>query len=145
MKNYYKINIFYLFFQNLELSFAIIVKLICFSFLCLIMLVTSQLPTVLNSEHIATIVSLITVTIFASGLFLIASSNCPIPMFALLLAVHAMLPISRISSFIISGILLIFYFILFTLEYSSPLNIRYVQIVSFSSIINYYYYKFSLN
>lgn len=94
------------------------------------MLAISQLPTVLASERVATIVSLITVIVFAGGLFVIASSSCTAILFAVLLAVHAMLPISRITSFIVTGVLLMQYLILFRRDHRTEDDMKFFQQVN---------------
>lgn len=109
-----------LIFQTLASSFELIIELICLSLFFLAILAISQLPTVLGSERVASIVSVTTVIIFAGCLIRISSTKCPALMFALLLAVHAMLPISRLTSFIISGPLLTIYLIIFAFDDSPP-------------------------
>lgn len=93
--------------QSSDKSLPRIIGLICLSIFFLIMFATSQLPSVLSSDRVASIVSFLTVIVFAIGLIVMAKSSCAVMMFALLLAVHAMVPVSRVASFVMSSSLVL--------------------------------------
>jgi len=115
--------------QNLQDRLGNIFRLIFLSFFLLVALAVSQLPSVLVSERIASLVSFLTVSVFAGVLFLIASSQSTPLLFAVLLAVHAMLPVSRIASFVMTGILLTLYVIIYVMaEKSDPEALIYRQV-----------------
>lgn len=116
--------------QNLDEYQGNIFRLIFLSFFLLVALAVSQLPSVLVSERIAALVSFLTVFVFAVVLFLIASSQSTPLLFALLLAVHAMLPISRIASFAMTGILLTSYVILCVMDAKSTFDGQFYRQVS---------------
>lgn len=113
-----------------EDSLVTIIELICLSVFFLIMFTTIQLPSVLTSERVAAMVSFVAVAVFSVALFAIASSSCTVLLFALLLAVHAMLPISRISSFVMSSSLIILYLLLSVVNNKMSLSWRFSGKVS---------------
>ncbi|XP_065223947.1 adenylate cyclase type 2 isoform X2 [Planococcus citri] len=92
--------------QKWDNSLLRIIGLICLSIFFLVIIATSQLPSVLSSERVASIVSFLTVIVFTVALILMAKSSCAVMLFAVLLAIHAMFPISRIASFVLSSSLL---------------------------------------
>lgn len=108
-----------LLFQDLNTSLVLIIELISLSLFFLAVLAINQLPTVLSSERVASIVSVTTAVVFACSLFLISKSKCAALMFALLLAVHAMLPISRLTSFVVSGPLFVIYIAFYVADHHS--------------------------
>lgn len=65
------------------------------TFSILAVLIASQFPVVLESEAWALASSLLVTIIVAAGTLLLAGRHAPLPLFALLLVLHTMLPLSR--------------------------------------------------
>ncbi len=136
LKNFFFSNLRFSFFQNWESETGNILNLIFLALVFLIVLAVSQFPSVLGSERIAALVSFLTVFGFAGDFLFIAFSKNAAVMFVLLLAVHAMLPISRISSFIVSSILLALFITFSLLHISGPPDWMYFRKVGFLRIYN---------
>ncbi|CAG9770971.1 unnamed protein product [Ceutorhynchus assimilis] len=65
------------------------------TFALIAILMASQFPVILESEAWALMSSLVIIASAATAMLLLAGRHAPLPLFALLLAIHTMLPLSR--------------------------------------------------
>ncbi|XP_066155288.1 adenylate cyclase type 2 isoform X2 [Euwallacea fornicatus] len=74
------------------------------TFALIAILMASQFPIILESEAWALIASLVIVASSATAMLLLAGRHAPLPLFALLLAIHTMMPLSRTVSLALATI-----------------------------------------
>ncbi|XP_050300810.1 adenylate cyclase type 2 isoform X2 [Anthonomus grandis grandis] len=70
-----------------------VMSMVTFSLLAILM--ASQFPLILESEAWALMSSLVITASAATGMLLLAGRHAPLPLFALLIVIHTMLPLSR--------------------------------------------------
>ncbi|XP_030760743.1 adenylate cyclase type 2-like [Sitophilus oryzae] len=81
--------------QDLHKSILPIAVMSVVTFTLIAILMASQFPVVLESEAWALMSSLTITTAAATAMLLLAGRHAPLPLFALLIALHTMLPLSR--------------------------------------------------
>ncbi|KAL3275210.1 hypothetical protein HHI36_019979 [Cryptolaemus montrouzieri] len=81
-----------------------IILLSILTFILLCVLVASQFPIVLESEVWALVSSLTTIAVVSTSMLWLAGRHAALPLFALLLAIHTMLPLSRSVSVVLATI-----------------------------------------
>ncbi|KAL1516593.1 hypothetical protein ABEB36_000488 [Hypothenemus hampei] len=74
------------------------------TFTLIAILMASQFPIILESEAWALMSSLVIVASSATAMLLLAGRHAPLPLFALLLAIHTMLPLSRLLALALAAI-----------------------------------------
>lgn len=67
----------------------------------------SQFPVIMESEAWALVSSLLITGAVTIAMLLLAGRHAPLPLFALLIAIHTMLPLSRLVAMILAGIVTI--------------------------------------
>ncbi|KAG8293168.1 cAMP biosynthetic process [Homalodisca vitripennis] len=75
------------------------------SVVMLVVFVLSQLPWVLRDERAALVVSVIAVALLGSGVLSLAGPSVPLPLFALVVATHTVLPVPQHVSVLLAAIL----------------------------------------
>lgn len=70
---------------------------------------TSQLPFVLETTTWSIIASLVVALTLTAGAFLLAGENAPLPLFVVLLMVHATLPMGRMVSVVLAVVITVIY------------------------------------
>lgn len=63
----------------------------------------SQLPTLLRNDTASLVLSTTLVTVLGLGILALADPAVPLTMFALLIATHTTLPVSRLASSLLAG------------------------------------------
>uniref|UniRef100_A0AAR5NYU8 adenylate cyclase n=2 Tax=Dendroctonus ponderosae TaxID=77166 RepID=A0AAR5NYU8_DENPD len=81
--------------QDLHKSILPITMMSVVTFALIAILMASQFPIVLESEAWALMSSLVITASAATAMLLLAGRHAPLPLFALLLVIHTMLPLSR--------------------------------------------------
>ncbi|XP_076272427.1 adenylate cyclase type 2-like isoform X2 [Rhynchophorus ferrugineus] len=81
--------------QDLHKSILPIAVMSVMTFALIAILMASQFPVILESEAWALLSSLIISIAAAAAMLLLAGRHAPLPLFALLLVIHTMLPLSR--------------------------------------------------
>lgn len=81
--------------QELHTSLLPITTLSVLTSGLIVILLASQFPPVLESEAWALLSSLLVTTGVAAAMLLLAGLHAPLPLFALLIAIHTMMPLSR--------------------------------------------------
>ncbi|XP_018574325.1 adenylate cyclase type 2 isoform X2 [Anoplophora glabripennis] len=81
--------------QDLNKSILPVVVLSILAFTLVFVLLASQFPVVLESEAWALLSSLVVTVTVSTAMLLLAGRHAPLPLFALLIAIHTMLPLSR--------------------------------------------------
>ncbi|KAJ8924909.1 hypothetical protein NQ315_001066, partial [Exocentrus adspersus] len=81
--------------QDLNRNILPVAVLSILSLTLVFVLLASQFPAVLESEAWALVSSLTVTTAATTAMLLLAGQHAPLPLFALLIAVHTMLPLSR--------------------------------------------------
>lgn len=94
-----------------------------------IVLVASQFPVVLESEAWALASSLLVTVVVAAATLLLLGNYAPLPLFALLLALHTMLPLSRSVAMVLAAIVTVAYFATSVAKrYEAGLYAQYIQV-----------------
>lgn len=92
-------------------------------------LVASQFPVVLESEAWALASSLSVTVVVAAATLLLVGNYAPLPLFALLLALHTMLPLSRSVAMVLAAIITVAYFIMSVAKrYEAGVYSQYIQV-----------------
>ncbi|XP_068085089.1 adenylate cyclase type 2 [Anabrus simplex] len=68
-------------------------------------LLAGQSPCLQHSDTMALVAALVTVVSLGAGVLLLGSQTAPLPLFSLLLAVHTMMPLSRVLALILAAVL----------------------------------------
>ncbi|CAG9818508.1 unnamed protein product [Phaedon cochleariae] len=92
-------------FQDLDKSTTSITAMSVLAASLTLILTASQFPVILEAEAWALLSSLAATVVAAAVTLLLASRHAPLPMFALLLAVHTMLPLSRQVALAVAAVL----------------------------------------
>nr|XP_015833065.1 PREDICTED: adenylate cyclase type 2 isoform X1 [Tribolium castaneum] len=95
--------------QELEISLLPIVTMSVLTFSLFCILFASQFPFILESETWALVSSLFITTIVTTSMLLLGQRHAPLPLFALLLAIHTMLPLSRAVALALASIVTLAY------------------------------------
>ncbi|XP_046660486.1 adenylate cyclase type 2 isoform X2 [Homalodisca vitripennis] len=98
------LTFFYFSFDMTHLSFPLSVSA-GMSVVMLVVFVLSQLPWVLRDERAALVVSVIAVALLGSGVLSLAGPSVPLPLFALVVATHTVLPVPQHVSVLLAAIL----------------------------------------
>lgn len=94
-----------------------------------IVLIVSQFPVVLELEAWALASSLSVTIVVAAATFLLVGNYAPLPLFALLLALHTMLPLSRSVAIVVAAIVTIAYFVMsLAKRYETGVYAHYIQV-----------------
>ncbi|KAK9892993.1 hypothetical protein WA026_023207 [Henosepilachna vigintioctopunctata] len=88
--------------QNMQDDINAIVILSILTFILLSVLMASQFPIILESEVWALVSSLTVIAIVSTSMLWLAGRHAALPLFALILAIHTMLPLSRAVSIVIA-------------------------------------------
>ncbi|XP_060535203.1 adenylate cyclase type 2-like isoform X2 [Cylas formicarius] len=81
--------------QDLHKSILPVTVMSAVTFTLIAILMASQFPVILESEAWALMSSLVITAVSATAMLLLAGRHAPLSLFALLLAIHTMLPLSR--------------------------------------------------
>ncbi|XP_044269032.1 adenylate cyclase type 2 isoform X4 [Tribolium madens] len=95
--------------QDLESSLLPIVTMSVLTFCLFCILFASQFPFILESETWALVSSLFITTIVTTSMLLLGQRHAPLPLSALLLAIHTMLPLSRAVALALASIVTLAY------------------------------------
>ncbi|XP_018332829.1 adenylate cyclase type 2 [Agrilus planipennis] len=90
--------------QDLESELFSVITLVVLTFLLMAVFLISQFSFILESEIWSTTASLLIVGGISTATFLLAGTYAPLPLFALMVAMHTMLPISRVISLVLASI-----------------------------------------
>ena len=82
-------------FQDLTIGLLPITTMSILTFALFCILLASQFPIILESDAWALVSSLLIAVIVTTSILLLGQRHAPLPLFALLLAIHTMLPLSR--------------------------------------------------
>lgn len=85
----------YFLFQDIQRTVLLITTMTLLTATLIIILLASQFPIVLESEAWALLSSLLITVAVTTATLLLAGRHAPLPLFALLIAIHTMLPLSR--------------------------------------------------
>lgn len=92
-------------FQEVEERLYPLVTLFTVAVILMIILGISQFPVFAESEAAALASSLLVSGSLAAATLLLAGRNAPLPLFALLLALHTMMPVSRPVSLVLASVI----------------------------------------
>nr|XP_023018881.1 adenylate cyclase type 2-like [Leptinotarsa decemlineata] len=81
--------------QDLNKSIVSVTTMSVLTFTLIVVLLASQFPIVLESEAWSLLSSLIIIIAATTAMLLLAGRHAPLPLFALLIAIHTMLPVAR--------------------------------------------------
>ncbi|XP_068892628.1 adenylate cyclase type 2-like isoform X3 [Tenebrio molitor] len=95
--------------QDVEESLLPIVAMSVLTFALFSILLASQFPFILESEAWVLVSSLLITGIVTTSMLLLGQRHAPLPLFALLLAIHTMLPLSRAVALALAAIVTVAY------------------------------------
>lgn len=93
------------FLQDIEEKLYPIFTLVSVTILITVILVATQFPAFIESKIASLASSLLVTGSLAAMTLLLAGRHAPLPLFALLLALHTMMPISRPVSLVLAAII----------------------------------------
>lgn len=123
--------------QDFNGNVTLITTMSMLTFILIVVLVASQFPIVLESEAWALLSSLLITATVTTATLLLAGRHAPLPLFALLIAIHTMLPLSRAVATALATIVTVAHLstsIAYRIQAEEEAN--YIQVINFLIYFN---------
>ncbi|XP_017783531.1 PREDICTED: adenylate cyclase type 2 isoform X3 [Nicrophorus vespilloides] len=118
-------------FQDVQDRMFPIIMISVMTVTLVMVLLASQFPIVMESEAWALIASILVTGIVATSTLLLAGRHAPLPLFALLLALHTMLPVSRLVAIAMAFLVTVAHLTTsIAYRYTSDVHSFYMQLIS---------------